>query len=64
MFKNRSIQMKLVKSTKLEDQKTVNNYNHYTLPSAKKVAVAAGALYTLKRVLDTTSVIAINKFVK
>lgn len=64
MFKNRSIQMKFVKDRQVMHADKNSTINVIHLPKVNNVAVAVASLYTLKRVLDTTSVIAINKFVK
>jgi len=60
MFKNKTIQMKLVKTNTLEDDKTINNYNHYETPKSKNVVVSLAALYAVKVAVDTSSKIALH----
>lgn len=70
MFKNRSIEMKVVKNPKQESTprshglspnqiRDLEHYNNMLKDNVKNVAMLAGAGYTLKRVLDVASEIAI-----
>ena len=69
MFKNRSIEMKVVKNPKQETPashgmspnqiRDLEHYNQMLKDNVKNVALLAGAGYTLKRVLDVTSEIVI-----
>lgn len=63
MFKNRSIQMKLVndkKTSKNPETVVNNNIDINSTKLVRNVTIAVGALYVLKSVVDVSSEIALN----